>query len=674
MKKQLLLLVMMLSAAVNALAVEVEVDGLWYEIISKLKEAKVIQYKDGNKYSGNIVIPETVEYEGVTYNVTSIGTEAFRDCHSLTSITIGNNVTSIGNSVFWYCHGLTSVTFSNSLKSIGIEAFHECRGLKSVYITSIEAWCNISFERYDSNPLCYASHIFLNGEEINNIVIPNSITSIGNYAFYCCKSLTSITIPNSITSIGTSSFSGCSSLTSVHIFNIEAWCQIAFSDNPLIYAHHLFLNGKEIKELAVPNSVTSIGDLAFSGCGGLTSVTIPNSVVTIGSYAFEGCNNLVSVSIPNSVTSIGRQAFQGCSRLNSVTIPNSLTFVDNFVFSGCSSLTSVTIPDNIITIGNYAFEGCNSLTKIIIGSGTKTIFEKAFANCSDLTDVYCYAEDVPSIKGYDNPCTNIFDGSYIEYATLHVPESSIPAYKTSDPWTNFKNVVKIMPMYTLTYMVDGQTYKSYQVEEGATITPEVAATKEGYTFSGWSEIPETMPAHDVTVTGTFSINKYKLTYIVDGIEYKNYEVEYEATITPEAAPTKEGYTFSGWNEIPETMPAHDVIVTGSFIKNSPKCATPTIKIVYGLITFECETEDVKFKWSYSFNGGNTESDGNKVILVGKTNCHVTVYATKEGYQDSDVAETDVELYVGKKGDVNADGEVNISDLVTTTNIIMGKDK
>ena len=124
--------------------------------------------------------------------------------------------------------------------------------------------------------------------------------------------------------------------------------------------------------------------------------------------------------------------------------------------------------------------------------------------------------------------------------------------------------------YKLIYTVDGTEYKTYGVEYGATITPEAEPTKEGYTFSGWSEIPETMPAHDVTVTGTFSINKYKLTYIVDGAEYKTYEIEYNATITAEAEPTKEGYTFSGWSEIPSTMPPYDVAVTGSFNINSYK--------------------------------------------------------------------------------------------------------
>ena len=119
--------------------------------------------------------------------------------------------------------------------------------------------------------------------------------------------------------------------------------------------------------------------------------------------------------------------------------------------------------------------------------------------------------------------------------------------------------------YKLVYKVDGQEYKSYDVEYGATITPETEPTKEGYTFSGWSDIPATMPANDITVTGTFSVNKYKLVYKVDGQEYKSYDVEYGATITPETEPTKEGYTFSGWSDIPATMPAKDIVITGTYV-------------------------------------------------------------------------------------------------------------
>lgn len=209
-----------------------------------------------------------------------------------------------------------------------------------------------------------------------------------------------------------------------------------------------------------------------------------------------------------------------------------------------------------------------------IGGDTQKIGNYAFANCPYLTDVYCYAEKIPtnlfdySILSKDN--LDMFKDSYIGYATLHVPQASIKDYKATAPWSGFGKIVALgeVKMYNLIYKVDGTTYKTYQVESGKTITAEPTPTKEGYTFSGWIGLPTTMPAQDVTVTGTFNVNKYNLIYKVDGATYKTYQVEYGKTITPESAPTKAGYTFSGWTGLPSTMPAHDVTVTGRFTKNS----------------------------------------------------------------------------------------------------------
>ena len=214
--------------SIPALAEEVEIDGINYELIPKAKQATVIK-KSSGKYYGEVVIPESVEHEGTAYSVTSIGEEAFRGCYGLTSVTIPNSVTSIGSS-----------------------AFGRCSGLRSVHISDIAAWCNINFAGFYDNPLSYAHHLYLNGEEVKDLVIPNSVTSIGDRAFYGCSGLTSVTIPNSVTSIGIGAFFGCSGLTSV----------------------------------TIPNSVTSIGGSAFSGCSDLTSVTIPNSVTNIGGGLF----------------------------------------------------------------------------------------------------------------------------------------------------------------------------------------------------------------------------------------------------------------------------------------------------------------------------------------------------------------------------------------------------
>ena len=295
------------------------------------------------------------------------------------TVKISDGVTSIGSSAFQYCYGLTSINIPNSVTSIGGSAFSSCSKLTSV-------------------------------------TIPNSVTSIGENAFQYCSGLTSVTIGNSVTSIGNSAFYSCSKLTSVHITDIAAWCRISFYNaysNPLYYAKHLFMDGKEITDLVIPNSVTSIGERAFSGCLGLTSVTIPNSVTSIGDFAFSGCSSVTSVTIPNSVTSIGMQAFNGCSGLTSVTIPNSVTSIGRQAFLYCSSLESVTIPKSVTSIGDYAFSGC-----------------------SKLVDFYCHAEKVPSTE-------SAFESVDISNSTLHVPEASIESYKATEPWSGFGTIVAL---------------------------------------------------------------------------------------------------------------------------------------------------------------------------------------------------------------------------------------
>ena len=347
MKKQLLLFAMILLplvASAHDIAVK-NADGvtIYYNYINDGKELAVTYCPF--YYQGNVAIPEEVTYMNRTRKVTSIGEEAFyncsgltsvtipnsvtsigdyafRDCYSFTSVTIGNSVTSIGRRAFLFCSRLTSVIIPNSVTSIGAEAFrgcsgltsvtigsgvtsigdlafYNCSGLKKVIVKDIAAWCGIKFGGTNSNPLYYAKHIYSDEDtEITNLIIPNSVTSIGDYAFRDCYSLTSVTIGNSVTSIGDRAFQSCSGLTSV----------------------------------TIGSGVTSIGDYAFSGCSGLTSVTIPNSVTSIGLAAFSSCSGLTSVTIPNSVTSIGDYAFEGAD------IPTVISLIENpFKITGKTS-------------------------------------------------------------------------------------------------------------------------------------------------------------------------------------------------------------------------------------------------------------------------------------------------------------------------------------------------
>ena len=220
--------------------------------------------------------------------VTAIGASAFGDCSGLTSVTFGENsqLTSIGESAFSGCGGLTSIAIPSSVTSVGASAFEDCSGLKSVSIGDIATWCAIDFDDAEANPLRYAHNLYLNGESVTELVIPNNVTSIGDYALEGCSGLTSIEIPSSVTSIGEGAFYNCGGLT-----------RITFGAN---------------------SQLTSIGKEAFYYCSGLTSIEIPSEVARIGENAFFGCSRLTNIVIPSSVTNIGASAFSYCSGLTSV--------------------------------------------------------------------------------------------------------------------------------------------------------------------------------------------------------------------------------------------------------------------------------------------------------------------------------------------------------------------
>jgi hypothetical protein len=217
---------------------------------------------------------------------------------------------------------------------------------------------------------------------IPNEIASSTVTRIHHLAFYSCLSLTSVTIPASVTSIGDLAFFCCKSLTSIAVAqenpSYASVDGILFSkDGKAIL---VFPAGKKEAEYKIPNSVTSIGDYAFSDCESLTSVTIPDSVTSIGDGAFFGCDSLTSMTIPDSVTSIGDSAFLGCDSLTSMTIPASVTSIGNDAFFGCKSLTSMTIPASVTSIGDHAFFGCKSLTSVTIPDGVK-ISNSAFLGC-----------------------------------------------------------------------------------------------------------------------------------------------------------------------------------------------------------------------------------------------------------------------------------------------------
>ncbi len=359
--------------------------------------------------TGNLVIPESVTSNGITYSVTRIGLHAFSSCNELISVTIPYSVTVID-----------AMAFNQNLSSI-------------YYTGDIAGWCRI---RFYNQPLDYAHNLYINNELVTDLVIPETVEQIKDYAFSGATCLTSVTIPTSVDSIGINVFGNCTGLTSVYYTgDVAGWCDILFTSqysNPLSYAHNLYINNELATNLIIPETVTEIKDYAFSDANSLTSVTIPNSVerigyraflnceglasVTIGSsvidivnYAFSGCISMTSIDIPNSVTNIGDFAFSGCSGLLSVSIGISVTNIGNFAFKNCSSLSdTIIIPNSVETIGGGAFANCSNIESVIIGSSVMTIGNSAFENCSNISGVITIPSSVMVIgsKSFDN-CTNL---------------------------------------------------------------------------------------------------------------------------------------------------------------------------------------------------------------------------------------------------------------------------
>lgn len=340
------------------------------------------------------------------------------DCNKLltgcVNTTIPNSIDSIGVMAFYECTALSSISIPNSILSIGSAAFFGCEGLSSVHITDLGAWLNIQFADESSNPLFYAHHLFLNEQEIIDLTIPNTITSINPYVLSGCSALTSVTIPSNVSTIGAGSFSYCSGITGVDI----------------------------------PNSVCSIDENAFSNCTGLLSIDIPSSVSSIGDYAFSNCFNLSNISMTSSVTSMGYNVFGGTrwfnnqpdgiiylgqiaykykgtmpnsyimslrdgtlgiaggafssfSNLIGIDMPNTILTIGNGAFSGCYNLKSAHIPNSVISIGSSAFSTCWALADLTIGNNVKSIGQGAFMNCTKLKSII-----IP------NSVTSIYGGAF----------------------------------------------------------------------------------------------------------------------------------------------------------------------------------------------------------------------------------------------------------------------
>lgn len=449
-----------------------EVDGIYYAINENDSSTVSVTY---DKYTydpepsnvshhvtyhgmSEITIPEQVTYNGKTYQVTGIGPMTFNKDRDLVRINL-----------------------PSTLEFIADGAFYWCDNLEVINIADVGQWCKMDIDAsyYEYNPLYYAKHLYLNGEEIQDLVIPEGVEKIRDHAFAYCRSLRSVTIPEmraigdyafdecsnlkrvnieKVDSIGRAAFADCWSLNEVHTPSLEAWCNIYFAyggynhqySNPLFLAHHLYIDGEEIHDLFIPDEINTLKINAFAGCQSFTSLDLTSRTqgdrIHLSSYSFYNCTNLKTAHIDHAIIS---NAFEGCNKLEEVIIGDDMGGLGSYAFLNCTALKTVRIGDGIIEENNFgdtyniglfsiddnAFSGCTNLTTVVIGANVHLISSNAFKQCNKIKTLECHSIVPPTLNN-----GNSFTSTCYQNANLFVPRESIEAYQAADYWRDFTHI------------------------------------------------------------------------------------------------------------------------------------------------------------------------------------------------------------------------------------------
>ena len=485
MKKSLLFLFAMLIST-TIIGADFENNGYYFNFTG---EGTVEITSGTNKYTGDISIPDYVNYNMKYYSITSIGYEAFKDCDELTSVAIGKYITHIDTYAFKSCDALTTITISSNLQSAGSYIFTQCPSLSVINIVSnsIAEACG----KLTNGLLGYAHilrRIIVDGYEVTSLNIPNNISSIVNHAFQNCDNLTEILIANNVTEIGNYAFCDCDGLTDITIPN-----------NVIYISDYAFQDCDSVTAVKIGDGVTDIEREAFISCDNLTSIEIGQSISSIGDYAFQSCPKLSNFTVGCHLKNIGKAVFdkapitmvtltakdietyckssannniKNChwqngssirnaprtiringKELTSLTIPNAIDTITTNLFYNCDGLTDITIPDNVIYISDYAFQDCDSVTAVKIGDGVTDIEREAFISCDNLTSIeigqsissigdYAF-QSCPKLSNFTVGChlknigKAVFDKAPITMVTLTAKD--IETYCKSSANNNIKN-------------------------------------------------------------------------------------------------------------------------------------------------------------------------------------------------------------------------------------------
>ena len=498
--KRLLSLTLTLLIATVSFAHEFEVSGIYYNVSLSADRTVYVTYKGlkyssyANEYTGEVTIPSTVTYDGVTYSVTGIGVSAFEDCTELTSVVIPGSVTEIGRNAFSDCYGLTSATIGNGVKTIGRAAFYNCTGLTGI--------------TFPNSVTEIGESAFGSCTSLTDIVIPNSVTTIGIWTFSGCSGLTSITIGKGVTSVDRSSFQNCNNVESITIdaantlYDSRENCNaiIETSTNKLIHG---------CKNTVIPNSVECIDAYAFNECAGLKSIVLGEHLTSIEEMAFYGCSGLTSIKVDarnpiydsredcNAIIVTAKNELIYGS--NNTVIPDGVKKICFAAFNGCADLKTVVVPGSVTEIDQYAFRDCTGLTKVVIPSSVTDVRRFAFLNCTSLTGVYSVTNTPAEMGEGVFTCENngYNPNTIYSNATLYVPLGTKATYQAKEGWKQFSNIVE----------------KDFEQEDPTgieTIESPVVIDGQGvYTFTG-VKVADTVSGLNTLPQGIYVVNGKKV--------------------------------------------------------------------------------------------------------------------------------------------------------------------
>mgnify|MGYP000823065193 CR=1 FL=1 len=388
-------LIIMAMISLVTMAEQIEIDGIIYEVHDDKLE--VLEHPD--KYSGVVIIPDTVIYGGKKFTVTQINIAAFRNCKDLLSVGISATVNDMDAVCFYGCESLEEIYVDpNNTTYTSYDRALYNKDMTSILMCPVKV--GGEFEIPDG-VVYIAATAFKKCNLLTSIILPETVKSISSSAFDDCSSLTSINLPDSITSIGEGSFAGCSVLADINI----------------------------------PGSLTEIGNRAFASCA-IKEVHLHDKVTDMGMGIFQSCSKLENVTLPESMTDLPESTFMSCRNLKEIVLPDGITSIGIHAFSGCKSLKSIDLPKNIKEISRYGFRNCTSLQSITIPESVETFGYGAFSGCDTLNDVTNLSR-IPQ---------DIDDNTFTHYRTLHVPAGSEQLYAVAEGWKNF-NIVGDAPAH-----------------------------------------------------------------------------------------------------------------------------------------------------------------------------------------------------------------------------------